>query len=131
MQTFMPSLLFTFAEKPDEVIVAVKRAVELNPLDPGWYSGVLGHALRYARRFDEALTILNDYNQRNPGFGVVDIVLTYADMGDVEKSRQYAGILLSTRPEFTVSNWALTQNCLDPDRLARDKRSLLDANLPE
>jgi TolB-like protein len=125
------ALALTFAEKPDEAIVAVKRAVELNPLDPGWYSGVLGHALRYARRFDEALTILNDYNQRNPGFGVVDIVLTYADMGDVEKSRQYAGILLSTRPEFTVSNWALTQNCLDPDRLARDKRSLLDANLPE
>jgi adenylate cyclase len=125
------ALALTFAEKPNEAVVEVQCAIDLNPLDPGWYSGVLGHAFRYASRFDEALNILNDYNQRNRGFGLVDIVLTYADMGDVEKSRQYGEMLLSARPQFTISSWALTQNCLNPDRLITDKQSLLDANLPE
>lgn len=123
------ALALTFAEKPDAAIQEAESAISLNPLDPGWYSGVLGHALRYAKQYDKALSVLSEYNGQKPGFGLVDIVLTYADMGDTEKARMYAKSLLSARPDFSVSNWARTQNCASPERLEHDCESLIAAGL--
>ena len=125
------ALALTFAEKPNNAIHEARAAMRLNPLDPGWYCGVLGHALRYAGKFDESLSILSDYNQQSPGFGLVDMVLTYADMGDQEKAIIYAEALIAKRPDFTVANWERTQNCADMDRLTRDRQSLIDAGLPK
>ena len=124
------ALALTFAERPEEAIREARAAMKLNPLDPGWYCGVLGHAFRYAGRYEDAIAILLDYNRRSPGFGLVDIVLTYADMGESEEARAYAEKLLAARPDFTIENWALTQNCADPARLERDRASLVAAALP-
>ena len=124
------ALALTFAERPDDAVREVQTAMKMNPLDPGWYCGVLGHAYRYAGRLDDALSILSDYNRQSPGFGLVDMVLTYADMGDAEKARIHGRALLAARPEFTVANWERTQNCADPQRLVADRRSLIDAGLP-
>lgn len=125
------ALSLTFAERPEEAVREAQVAMQLNPLDPGWYCGVLGHAFRYAGRYEDAIAILLDYNRRSPGFGVVDIVLTYADMGESHKAAQYAEELLAARPDFTIGNWALTQNCADPNRLAKDRASLTAAGLPD
>lgn len=124
------ALALTFAEKPGDAVREAQTAMRLNPLDPGWYCGVLGHAYRYAGRFEDALSILSEYNRQSPGFGLVDIVLTYADIDDMEKARSYAKALLAERPDFTVANWALTQNCADDQRLVNDRQSLIEAGLP-
>lgn len=79
----------------------VQAAMRLNPLDLGWYCGVLGHAYRYAGRFEDALSILSEYNRQSPGFGLVDIILTYADMGDLDRPRSHVEDLLAARPDFT------------------------------
>ncbi|MCW8916586.1 MAG: hypothetical protein OQK24_12145 [Magnetovibrio sp.] len=92
-------------------------------------SGVLGHAYRYAGRFDEALEILSDYNRQSPGFGLVDIILTYSYMGQGDKACQYIEALLEARPDFTVEAWTKTQNCIDPARLKRDQLALINAGL--
>jgi adenylate cyclase len=124
------ALALTFAEMPHEAVREMETAMKLNPLDPGWYFGVLGHAYRYAGRFDVALSILSEYNRQSPGFGLVDIILTYADMGEAERANSYARALLAARPEFTVADWERTQNCADAQRLAKDRQSLTDAGLP-
>ena len=124
------ALALTFAEHPGDAIREMETAMRLNPLRPGWYSGILGHAFRYTGRYDEALSVLSDYNLRSPGFGIVDMVLTCADMGDMDAARGHGEKLLAARPDFTVENWALTQNCLDPERLARDRANLTEAGLP-
>ena len=124
------ALALTFAERPDEAVREMETAMRLNPLDPGWYFGVLGHAYRYAGRLEDALSILFQYNRQSPGFGLVDIILTYADMGDAERAGSYAKALLAARPEFTVADWERTQNCADARRLAKDRQSLIDAELP-
>ena len=124
------ALALTFAERPDDAVREVKHAIELNPLDPGWYRGVLGHAYRYAGRLDEALAILTEYNRHGAGFGLVDMVLTCADMGEMEPARAHAKALLAERPDFAVANWEKTQNCADPGRLDTDRQSLVDAGLP-
>ena len=123
------ALALTFAERPEEAIREVETAMRLNPLGPGWYSGILGHAFRYAGRHDEALAVLSEYNQRGAGFGLVDMVLTCADIGDMEAARRHGESLLAARPDFSIASWALTQNCLDPERLARDRASLAEAGL--
>lgn len=125
------ALALTFAERHEDAVREAETAICLNPLDPGWYSGVFGHALRYAGRYDEALLVLSEYNRQKPGFGLVDMVLTYADMGDAEKARLYAEALLAARPDFTIGKWELTQNCADLGRLKTDSRSLIAADLPE
>lgn len=124
------ALALTFAEQPDKAIRHAERAMELNPLDPGWYCGVLGHAYRYTGRYEDALKILLEYNRQSAGFGLVDIVLTYADLGECEKAKNYADALLAARPAFTVASWAQTQNCIDPNRLETDRQSLTAAGLP-
>ena len=124
------ALALTFAEQPEEAIQQMMVAMRLNPLDPGWYCGVLGHAYRYAGKYDEALNILQDYNRQNSGFGLVDIVLTYADMGDKKAAASYAKKLIEARPEFSVAAWEKTQNCLDSRRLEKDRQALLESNLP-
>lgn len=124
------ALALTFAEKADAAVQEAQTAMRLNPLDPGWYCGVLGHALRYAGRFDDSLRILSEYNQQSPGFGLVDMVLTYADMGDNQQARTHAKSLLANRPNFTVANWERTQNCANRQRLVTDRQHLIDAGLP-
>lgn len=124
------ALALTFAERPDDAVREVKHAITLNPLNPGWYRGVLGHAYRYAGRLDDAMAILTDYNRQGAGFGLVDMVLTCADMDEMETARGHARALLVSRPDFTVENWEKTQNCADPKRLATDRQSLIDAGLP-
>ncbi|HIP78287.1 MAG TPA: hypothetical protein EYH07_07480, partial [Kiloniellaceae bacterium] len=123
------ALALTFAEQPQDAVREAEAAMRLNPLDPGWYFGVLGHAYRYAGRFEDALSILSEYNRQSPGFGLVDIVLTCADMGDVADARGYARALRAARPDFSVAHWARTQNCADPQRLANDRQSLIAAGL--
>jgi len=124
------SLALTFSERPDDGIKEALTAIRLNPLDPGWYQGVLGHAYRYAGQFKEALSVLFEYDRQSTGFGLVDIVLTYADMGDADMASTYAGKLLEARPDFTIMNWQRTQNCSNPHRLDNDKQLLVDAGLP-
>lgn len=124
------ALALTFAERPDEAVRQAEQAMQLNPLDPGWYCGVLGHAYRYAGRFSDALNILLEYNRQSTGFGLVDIVLTYADLGEWDKAKSHAEALLAARPGFTVANWELTQNCMDSNRLNADRQSLVKAGLP-
>lgn len=124
------ALALTFAERPDEAVSAAERAMALSPHDPGWYCGVLGHAYRYAGRYDDAIAILAEYNKRSPGFGLVDLVLTQAEMGDMDAARTSAAALLENRPGFTIEGWALTQNCADPARLDADRALLAAAGLP-
>ncbi|MEL0019716.1 MAG: hypothetical protein VW709_07555 [Rickettsiales bacterium] len=91
---------------------------------------VLGHAFRYTGRYEDDTAILLDYNRRSPSFGLVDIVLTYADTGETKQAHAFRQRLPAARPDFTIANWALTQNCADPGRLERDKQSLAAAELP-
>ena len=115
------ALALTFAERADDAVSQAEQAMQLNPLDPGWYHGVLGHAYRYAGRYSDALAVLLEYNRQGAGFGLVDIVLTYADLGEWDKAESYARALLAARPGFSIANWELTQNCIDPNRLNTDR----------
>jgi len=53
---------------------------------------------------------------RNPGFGLVDLVVAHRHLGRPDEAMRYAVELLSIRKDFTIDSWAKTS---DPRRHGR------------
>ncbi len=106
------------------------RAMTLAPNPPGHYFGQLGNACRLAGRLDEAIAAFEAYHRRNPGFGLVDLVIVRAAAGQLDDARRTAAQLLSFRPGFTVAAWQKSQFRQDPARLEADLVALRAAGLP-
>ena len=53
----------------------------LSPNYPAYYLGHLGNACRLAERPAEAIAAFKAYHARNPGFGLVDLVLVRQRLG--------------------------------------------------
>ena len=110
---------------PSQGIRVANLAMALNPLDPGWYYGVLGHAYRYAGRLDDGMSILLEYDRRNPTFGLVDL----CRQGRYRESARVRQGSLESAPGFTLENGVLTQNCANPQHPIDDRQSLVNAGL--
>jgi adenylate cyclase len=79
----------------------------------------------------EALQAFRVYNARNPGFGLVDIVLVDVHADRPPEARRAAAELMAAEPAFTIQGWLATQLRSDTEQLARDVDSLRSAGLPE
>jgi adenylate cyclase len=116
---------------PEEAIRLGEKARSLNPSYPAVYLGTLGNAYRLAGRFEEAITAFKAYGARNPGSGLIDLVIAYQQIEQPEQARRTAEQLLATRPEFTIAAWTKTQFRSDAARLEADIAALRAAGLPE
>ena len=70
------------------------------------------------------------YNDRSPGFGLLDLVIIYQQNGRPEEAKQTEKRLLSARPQFTITAWRNTQFRCDQVRLEADIAALCAAGLP-
>ena len=66
---------------------------------------------------------------KKPPFGLF-ITGTDTEVGKTYVATHIAKDLVAARPDFTIGNWVLTQNCADPARLEKDRASLEAAGLP-
>ena len=73
-----------------EGVDLIERASRLNVNIPDYYYGVMGNAYRMVGRTDEAIHALQTYHRLQPGFGLGDLVLTYARIGETDRARQTA-----------------------------------------
>ena len=119
--TFACSVL-AFAGWPAEAVAHGERAMTLSPNYPAYYLGMLGNAYRLAGRLEEAITAFKAFHARNPGFGLVDLVLAYRQTGRPEEAARAAEQLVSVRRNFTIAGWADTQ-------FIRADRAGLDAEI--
>jgi adenylate cyclase len=94
------------------------------------YLGILGNAYRLSGQIDEAIAAFEAYNARNPGFGLVDLVIAYQESGQADKAKDAAKRLLSARRDFTIAAWLKTQFRRDTARLEADTAALRAARLP-
>ncbi len=122
--------VLALAGYPEEAVVQGERALTLSPNYPGYYLGHLGNAYRLAGRLEEAIVAFKAYHARNAGFGLIDLVLTYHQLGRLEEAREAAEELLSIRRNFTVGAWAKTQIRADAQGVERDVAALKAAGLP-
>ena len=106
-------------------------AMTLSPHYPAAYLGHLGNAYRLAGRVEEAITAFKAYNARNPGFGLVDMVIAYQQTNRPEEAKATAEQLLSIRQDFTTSAVANTRFFrADRAQLETDIAALHAAGLP-
>ncbi|HSF94847.1 MAG TPA: adenylate cyclase, partial [Thermohalobaculum sp.] len=123
--------VLAFAGYPQEAVLHGERAMQLSPSHPGYHLGQLGNAYRLVGRTEEAIAAFKAYHARAPGFGLVDLVLTYGRSGRPEEAARMAAELISIRQDFTISRWAETQIRADSDDLEADIAALRAAGLPE
>jgi adenylate cyclase len=115
---------------PEEAAAHGERAIALNPNFPAYYLGILGNAYRLSGRIDDAIAAFSAFHARSPGFGLVDLVVSYQQIGRAEEARRTAEQLLSIRPTFTIASWANTQLRADKEGLDDDIAALSRAGLP-
>jgi adenylate cyclase len=125
------SLVFNFSGLADEALAQITKAMRLSPIYPSWYLGDLGFANRLLGRYDEAIRAFKEYGERSPGFGHIDLVIIYSDLGRKEESEAEAVRLSAARPSFTITSWRRTQFYKNPVRLEADVEALREAGLPE
>jgi tetratricopeptide (TPR) repeat protein len=114
----------------EEALILAQKSIALNPNHPAVYLGILGNACRLSGHFDEAIAAFEAYNARNPGFGLVDLVIAYREKGQAEKAEDAAKRLMSARRDFTIAAWLKTQFRRDAARLEADVAALRTAGLP-
>ena len=123
--------VLAFAGYPNEAVVHGEMAMTLSPHYPATYLGILGNAYRLAGRVEEAINAFKAYNARNPGFGLVDMVIVYQQTNQPEEAKATAEQLLSIRKDFTTAGWANTQFFrADKAQLEVDIAALNAAGLP-
>ena len=106
----------------------LKKAMRLNPNYPDWYSWSLAFALFTARRYDEALQVLE--KTLNPQSRRL-LSVTYAQAGRLEQARAAGRAYLEVEANFSIKRWAE----LEPYEIHADfwhyVQGLRKAGLPE
>jgi adenylate cyclase len=124
------SFILAPSGSPEEALILAQKSIALNPNHPAVYLGILGNACRLSGHIDEAIAAFEAYNARNPGFGLVDLVIAYREKGQADKAEDAAKRLMSARRDFTIAAWLKTQFRRDAARLEADVTALRLAGLP-
>ncbi|SFL41535.1 adenylate/guanylate cyclase domain-containing protein [Shimia aestuarii] len=114
-----------------QAVRTAERAMRLCPKHPPYYFGVYGFALRSVGRYEEAISAFRKYGAKVEGFGLIDLVIVYMQIGNEAAAREHAALLLRYRPNFTVREWAKTQLYSVKNGGNADIEALLKAGLPE
>ena len=115
---------------PEEAVAQIEKAMTLSPIYPANYLGHLGNAYRLSGRFDKAISAFKEYDERNPGFGLTDLVIAHQQTDQSKLAKQTAEKLMVSRPNFTIEAWVNTQFRSDTAQLEADKAALRAAGLP-
>jgi hypothetical protein len=126
---FMLGGVLNFCGGQDEAILLIVEARRLDPFHGPWVLGVLGHALRLAGRYNEALTIIAEHQTVRAASGHDDRVIALVEMGRTAEVREAARELRQKIPDFNIDSWAKRQYYQDPERLRRDLEALRSAGL--
>jgi adenylate cyclase len=122
-------LILNYAGQPEVAIGFIKEAMRLNPRYPYNYLAYLGMAYRLARRYEEAISVLQSATLRNPNFFPTHfhLAITYSELGREEEARAEAAELLRISPQFSLER--LKRVYKNPTDLARDLTALRKAGL--
>ncbi len=125
----MLGAILNFCGRAEEGIVLIEEARRLDPHHSPWVLGVLGHGLRLAGRYDEALAVFSEHQTIRPTSAHDDRIITLVEMGRDAEAEEAAKKLLRIHPDFRTEVWAKRQFYKDPARLEKDLMALRHAGL--
>ncbi len=107
----------------------IEEARRLDPHHSPWVLGVLGHALRLAGRYDEALAVFAEHQTIPPSSAHDDRIITLVEMGRDAEAEEAAKKLLQIHLDFRTEAWAKRQFYKAPARLEKDLIALRHTGL--
>jgi adenylate cyclase len=125
-----------YANRPDEAIDAIRRAMRLSPLDPATnaFKWILGYALMQAGRYDEANEWIDRSLHDRPSFhaAIRGKVAVLGYLGRTDEAKEWIDRLLLVNPVHTIA-WfkAFGGKFLSAATLAIWVEGLRRAGLPE
>ena len=95
-----------YAERIDEGIDQLKKAIRLDPFPAYWYFSQLGRCYRQKGQYEEALTEYKKALQRNPDALITYVYLTviYVLLDRQEEARDAAKKVSELNPDFSVES---------------------------
>ncbi|MBL7205725.1 MAG: tetratricopeptide repeat protein [Desulfobacteraceae bacterium] len=100
-----------WADRPEDAIPLLKKAIHLNPIPPPWYLSSLAMAYRDTGRYEESISACRKALNREPRNVVVHLALaaTYVLSGHEEEARAEAAEILRIDPKFSLERLAKTR----------------------
>lgn len=100
-----------WADRPEEAIPVLKKAIRLNPIPPSWYLGNLAMAYRDTARYEEAISVCKKVLHRQPKNLITHLILaaTYSISGREEEARAEATEVLRIDPKYSLKRLAKTR----------------------
>ena len=122
-----------FLGREDEAIAVLERAIDINPITPGWYYKSMAFAHWAAGRCDEAVEWIKKRSRFRP-WDLRHMMVAQACAGDLEGAGETAARHMEAEPDYTVGtyrerNAAAFRN--NPQLMERFAADLLKAGLPE
>ena len=120
----------TYSGLPDEGLRIMDEAISRNPYYPGWYLWDLAWGYFVARRYEDAITALE---QRTPktNFTHLMLAVNYAKVGREKESADAMRTFRQLEPGFAIETAAKTEPFKNPADLEHFLDALREAGLPE
>jgi len=127
------AVTYSITGRSEEAIPQIERAMRLNPHPPGIYYYILGRALFFLHRHEEAVNAFRNANEVNPSHLLTRVYLAaaYAQLGLEEDAQWQRVEVLALDPDFSVEAWIAQEIVAHPPDLAHLAEGLRKARLPE
>ena len=121
-----------YLNRADEAVQALERAMDINPIAPGWYYNNLSRAYWAAGRCSEGLKTMKQRSTLR-AWDYRALIVNLACLGKEEEARKAGEKLLEMDPDFTVSGHGdrSRDTINNPEYLKRWLDALRVAGLPE
>jgi adenylate cyclase len=120
-----------FAGRPEEAIGLIEKAMRLNPRYPVHYASFLGMAYGLARRYEDALAVLQSATLRNPDYlpPHLHLLLSYSELGRDAEARAELTEIRRLNPNASLEFYRRGMVFKDPASLERYLTALRKAGL--
>jgi adenylate cyclase len=100
------AFVLSYSGRLDEALQALERALQINPRSSGVYLGLEGRILFLLGRYDDAVTVLEESIDRNPGFDRtrMHLAASYARLGQLDDAGWAVEEALNINPEITLES---------------------------
>ncbi|MBT8433656.1 MAG: hypothetical protein KJN95_03285 [Gammaproteobacteria bacterium] len=99
------AFISSYSGEYKQALEALRRARQINPRGTGIYLAIEGRVLFLAKRYDEALTLLEESVDRNPGFDSthLNLAATYAMLDRLDDATWSVDEALAISPNISLS----------------------------
>jgi tetratricopeptide (TPR) repeat protein len=101
-------IALNYADRAEEAIPLLEKAIRLNPFAHTWYFLHLGNAYHFLGRNEEAIAVYQKAIQFSPNnlFAHLNLTATYSQLGRDKEASAHAKEILRISPDFSLDRFA-------------------------